>query len=65
MANEQEKDILQELTNREYEHGFTTDIETEFIRRGLDEEVVRTISEKKGEPAVSYTHLTLPTMAVV
>ena len=50
MAKENENDILQELTNREYEHGFTTDIETELIRRGLDEEVIRTISAKKEEP---------------
>ena len=45
-----EKDIIQEVTNKEYEFGFTTDIDTETIRKGLDEEVVRLISQKKGEP---------------
>mgnify|MGYP006385939167 CR=1 FL=1 len=47
---ENEKDIIQEVTNEEYKWGFTTDIATETIRKGLDEEVVRLISQKKGEP---------------
>ena len=42
--------ILSELTGSEYKYGFTTDIETEMIPKGLDEEVVRLISAKKGEP---------------
>ncbi len=42
--------LLDELTNKEYEYGFSTDIETETIAAGLDEDVVRLISEKKGEP---------------
>lgn len=33
-----------------YEHGFTSDIETEFAPRGLNADIVRFISEKKGEP---------------
>ena len=45
-----EKDIIQEVTNKDYEFGFTTDIATETIRKGLDEDVVRLISQKKGEP---------------
>ena len=45
-----EKDIIQEVTNEEYKWGFTTDIDTETIRKGLDEEVVRLISKKKNEP---------------
>ena len=45
-----EKDIIQEVTNKEYEFGFTTDIATDTIRKGLDEEVVRLISQKKNEP---------------
>ena len=45
-----EKDILQEVTNKDYEFGFTTDIATETIRKGLDEDIVRLISQKKGEP---------------
>jgi Fe-S cluster assembly protein SufB len=41
---------IQELANREYEHGFVTDIETETVPRGLNEDIVRIISAKKGEP---------------
>ena len=33
-----------------YEHGFTSDIETEYAPRGLNADIVRFISEKKGEP---------------
>ena len=47
---ENEKDIIQEVTNKDYEFGFTTDIATETIRKGLDEDIVRLISQKKGEP---------------
>lgn len=35
---------------REYKHGFVTDIETEKIRKGLGEDVIRLISAKKNEP---------------
>lgn len=38
------------LANREYKYGFTTDIETETIAKGLSEDVVRLISQKKNEP---------------
>lgn len=49
MANDQDK-ILDEVTNQDYKYGFVTDIETETIPKGLNEDVVRLISEKKGEP---------------
>src|SRR5712692_7303084 len=39
-----------ELTNREYKAGFVTDIESETIPPGLNEDVVRLISAKKHEP---------------
>jgi Fe-S cluster assembly protein SufB len=41
---------IEELVSREYEHGFYTDIESETIPRGLNEDVVRLISAKKKEP---------------
>ena len=47
---EQDNKILSELTGSEYKYGFTTDAETEIIPKGLNEEVVRLISAKKGEP---------------
>lgn len=43
-------DILIEITENEYKYGFTTDIETDIIRKGLSEATVRLISQKKGEP---------------
>src|SRR5450755_876861 len=42
---------LLEITNREYNAGFVTDIESETIPIGLSEDVVRLISSKKEEPA--------------
>ena len=47
MSNE----ILEQFANREYKWGFVSDVESESLAPGLNEEVVRTISEKKGEPA--------------
>ena len=45
-----EPNIIEELENGEYKYGFTTDIETETFAKGLDESVVRRISQRKGEP---------------
>jgi Fe-S cluster assembly protein SufB len=42
--------LLNELTQREYQHGFVTNVETEVIPPGLSEDVVRLISRKKQEP---------------
>src|SRR5262249_41821032 len=41
---------IQELANREYQHGFVTEIETETLPAGLSEDVIRAISAKKNEP---------------
>lgn len=43
-------DNMQSLVNRRYEHGFVTDIATDSLPPGLDEDVVRAISAKKNEP---------------
>ena len=42
--------IIDEVTSSDYKYGFTTEIDTETIGKGLSEETVRLISEKKGEP---------------
>ncbi len=42
--------VIDELSNKDYEFGFTTDIEMELAPKGLNEDIVRFISEKKGEP---------------
>ena len=42
--------LLEEYSQREYKHGFVTDIEADAIAPGLNEDVVRLISSKKNEP---------------
>ena len=50
MAEEQDK-LLHEITNREYEHGWSVDLEAETLEPGLTEDTVRFISAKKNEPS--------------
>jgi len=42
--------VLDELTTSEYKWGFVTDIETETAPKGLNEDIIRLISQKKNEP---------------
>lgn len=42
--------LIKDIAQQEYKYGFTTDIDTDTIPRGLSEDVVRLISLKKGEP---------------
>ena len=42
--------IIAEVTSGEYEHGFETVVEQDFIPKGLSEDIVRLISRKKEEP---------------
>ena len=49
MAKEQD-DILNEVTEGEYKYGFVSDVKTEMIGKGLNESVIRLISQKKEEP---------------
>src|SRR5688572_18181699 len=41
---------IQDLTNQEYKYGFVTDIEADSAPPGLNEDIIRFISAKKGEP---------------
>ncbi len=43
-------DIVRNITEKKYEYGFTTDVETDIIPKGLNEDIVRLISQKKEEP---------------
>ncbi len=43
-------DDLSKLTSGDYKYGFTTDVPTDIVERGLNEDTIRLISEKKGEP---------------
>ena len=44
------KQTIEDFTSNEYKYGFSTDVETEVIPIGLNEDVVRLISKKKNEP---------------
>ncbi|MBO5025027.1 MAG: Fe-S cluster assembly protein SufB [Bacteroidaceae bacterium] len=43
-------EFVRKVAEEKYKFGFTTDIHTEIIDKGLNEDVIRTISSKKGEP---------------
>src|SRR6476620_12374026 len=43
-------ETIEDLATREYKYGFVTDVESETIPKGLSEDVVQLISQKKGEP---------------
>jgi len=42
--------VIQNLVNQPYKHGFVSDIESDVVPKGLNEDVIRLISAKKGEP---------------
>lgn len=48
---EKRSDIKEIIEGREYKYGFVTDIESEVIEKGLNENTIRTISGKKEEPS--------------
>jgi len=49
MEKDQDK-VLKDVTESEYKYGFVTDIEADEIPKGLNENTVRLISQKKNEP---------------
>ena len=59
MAN---NEFVKEIADKKYEYGFTTDIHTEIIEQGLNEDIIRLISAKKQErvaarlPTQAYRH---------
>ena len=48
--SEESRHVLEEAANSEYKYGFTSDIDTEIVPPGLNEDTVRFISRVKGEP---------------
>ena len=50
MDSNPNENIIEKVTNKEYEFGFVTDIETDFAPKGLNEDIIRLISAKKEEP---------------
>jgi len=45
-----EKGTIEEIANKEYKYGFVTEIETDSLPNGLNEEIITQLSAKKGEP---------------
>ena len=50
MAEKEKNEFVKQVAEKKYEFGFTTDVQTDIIEKGLNEDVVRLISHKKGEP---------------
>lgn len=50
MAEKEKNEFVRKVADQKYEFGFTTDVHTDIIEKGLNEDVVRLISSKKGEP---------------
>ena len=44
-------EIIKDITAQEYKEGFVTEVEQEFVPKGLNEDIIRLISAKKGEPS--------------
>ena len=43
-------ELLKDITRQEYKEGFVTEVEQEYVPKGLSEDIIRLISSKKGEP---------------
>lgn len=50
MDIKEEDKIIQEVTRQEYKEGFVTEVGQDFIPKGLNEDIIRTISRLKEEP---------------
>lgn len=50
MSDSKEREIIDKYTSSEYRYGFSSDIESDTLPPGLDEQTVRTIAEKRNEP---------------
>jgi len=50
MSKYTEDDLREELKTKEYEYGFYTDIKSETFPTGLNENIIKAISQKKNEP---------------
>ena len=51
---------IESLVNRRYEHGFVTDIESDSLPPGLDENVIRAISARKKSPSSCSSGVSKP-----
>ena len=46
----EQNQLVRSITEKKYEYGFTTEVDTEIIPKGLNEDVIRLISQKREEP---------------
>ena len=46
----EQNQLVRSITEKKYEYGFTTEVDTEIIPKGLNEDIIRLISQKKEEP---------------
>ncbi len=49
-SKDKNNEFVKQVAEQKYEFGFTTDVHTDIIEKGLNEDVIRLISKKKGEP---------------
>ncbi|GIT40585.1 MAG: hypothetical protein Ct9H300mP9_4350 [Candidatus Neomarinimicrobiota bacterium] len=65
MSAKTSSDLIDKKISEDYQYGFVTDIESETLPPGLDEDVIRFISNKKEEPTVVIELATqsLPSLA--
>ena len=47
---EEEQEIIEDITSSDYHYGFTSNIETEYFPKGINEDIIRKISQYKEEP---------------
>ena len=47
MDIQEENKIIKDFTSQEYKEGFVTDVEQDFVPKGLNEDIIRTISRLK------------------
>ena len=50
MKAAEDNKLIGEIIGQEYKEGFVTEVEQEFVPKGLNEDIIRTISRIKGEP---------------
>lgn len=50
MSDNNQNEFVKQIAEQKYEYGFTTDVHTEIIPNGLNEDIVRLVSQKKHEP---------------
>ncbi|MFZ1236845.1 MAG: Fe-S cluster assembly protein SufB, partial [Prevotella sp.] len=49
-VNNTNNEFVKKIAEQKYAYGFTTDVHTEIIEKGLNEDIIRLISSKKQEP---------------